>query len=86
MPNLHQQHPEDTILNGDLSAVDDLYSKGQVSLKIDGAPAFVWGHYQGQFFVCTKAAFNKKKVRLCFNSDDIVFTSVINPTLLICCS
>ena len=71
MPNLHQQHPEDTILNGDLSAVDDLYSKGQVSLKIDGAPAVVWGHYQGQFFVCTKAAFNKKKVRLCFNSEDI---------------
>lgn len=71
MPNLHQQHPEDTILTGDLSAVDDLYSKGQVSLKIDGAPAVVWGHYQGQFFVCTKAAFNKKKVRLCFNSEDI---------------
>ena len=71
MPNTHQQHPEDTILTGDLRAVRDLYSRGHVSLKIDGAPAVVWGHFNGQFFVCTKAAFNKKKVRLCYNSEDI---------------
>ena len=41
-----------------------------MSLKIDGAPSVVWGHFKGKFFVCTKA-FNKKKVRLCFNSEDI---------------
>ena len=71
MPNTHLQHPEDTIITGDLSALHDLYGKGHVSLKIDGAPAIVWGHYQGQFFVSTKAAFNKKKIRLCYNSEDI---------------
>jgi len=71
MPNTHQQHPEDSILTGDLRAVRDLYSRGHVSLKIDGAPSVVWGHFKGQFFVCTKAAFNKKKVRLCYNSEDI---------------
>ena len=71
MPNTHQNHPEDTILTGDLRAVRDLYSRGHVSLKIDGAPAVVWGHYQGRFFVCTKAAFNKKKVRLCYDTNDI---------------
>ena len=71
MPNTHQQHPEDTILSGDLRVIRDLYSRGHVSLKIDGAPAIVWGHYQGRFFVCTKAAFNKKKVRLCYDTNDI---------------
>ena len=71
MPNTHQQHPEDTILTGDLRVIRDLYSKGHVSLKIDGAPAVVWGHYQGRFFVCTKAAFNKKKVRICYDTNDI---------------
>ena len=71
MANTHQQHPEDSILTGDLRAVRDLYSRGHVSLKIDGAPSVVWGHFKGQFFVCTKAAFNKKKTRLCYNSEDI---------------
>ena len=73
MPNTHLQHPEDTILTGDLRAYRDLFGKGHVSLKIDGAPAVVWGHHPetGKFFVCTKAAFNKKKVRICYNSEDI---------------
>ena len=71
MANTHQTHPEDSILTGDLRVVRDLYSRGHVSLKIDGAPSVVWGHFKGQFFVCTKAAFNKKKVRLCYNSEDI---------------
>jgi hypothetical protein len=40
---------------------------------MDGAPALVWGTNpeNGKFFVCTKAAFNKKKVRLCYNEDDV---------------
>ena len=71
MANTHLPHPEDTILTGDLRAFKDLYGPGHVSLKIDGAPAVVWGHYQGKFFVCTKAAFNKKKVRLCHNTQDV---------------
>ena len=71
MANTHQTHPEDSILTGDLRAFRDLYSRGHVSLKIDGAPSVVWGHFKGEFFVCTKAAFNKKKVRLCYNSEDI---------------
>lgn len=73
MPNTHLPHPEDTILTGDLRALKDLYGKGHVSLKIDGAPAVVWGKHpeNGKFFVCTKAAFNKKKVRICYNSEDI---------------
>ncbi len=33
----------------------------------------VWGTNpeNGKFFVCTKAAFNKKKIRLCYTEDDI---------------
>ena len=73
MPNTHLQHPEDSILTGDLSAVRDLFGPGHVSLKIDGAPAVVWGKHpqNGKFFVCTKAAFNKRKDRICYNSEDI---------------
>ena len=73
MPNTHLQHPEDTILTGDLRVLRDLYSRGHVSLKIDGAPSVVWGHHPetGKFFVCTKAAFNKKKHRICYTTDDI---------------
>ena len=73
MPNTHLQHPEDTILSGDLRAFKDLYGPGHVSLKIDGAPAVVWGHHPetGRFFVSTKAAFNKKKIRICYDTNDI---------------
>ena len=73
MPLTHLSHPEDSILTGDLRALKDLYGKGHVSLKIDGAPSVVWGKHpeNGKFFVCTKAAFNKKKVRLCYNTEDV---------------
>jgi hypothetical protein len=42
-------------------------------VKIDGSPAIVWGTnpQNGKFFVCTKAAFNKQKIRLCYTEDDI---------------
>ena len=43
MQNLHLQHPEDSILMGDLSALDWFTTGGEVSVKIDGAPAIVWG-------------------------------------------
>ena len=43
MKNTHLQHPEDSILTGDLTALDWLLSDGDLSVKIDGAPAIVWG-------------------------------------------
>ena len=52
MANTHLEHPEDTILTGDLSIFDDLYGSAfHIGLKMDGAPAIVWGTYQGKFFV-----------------------------------
>ena len=72
MPNTHLEHPEDTILTGDLSVIDDLYSRpNHISLKMDGAPAVVWGTFKGKFFVCTKSAFNKNKIKLCYSVEDI---------------
>jgi hypothetical protein len=72
--NKHIEHPEDTILTGDLSVLD-WFSEPEsiISTKVDGAPALVWGTNpeNGKFFVCTKAAFNKQKIRLCYNQDDI---------------
>ena len=44
MKNLHLEHPEDTILTGDLSVLDWFTaSNSHLSVKIDGAPAIVWG-------------------------------------------
>jgi hypothetical protein len=72
--NLHLEHPEDEILTGNLSVLD-WFSEvdSTISVKMDGSPAIVWGTnpQNGKFFVCTKAAFNKKKIRLCYNQDDI---------------
>jgi len=74
MQNKHLEHPEDCILTGDLSVLD-WFSEvdSTISVKMDGSPAIVWGTnpQNGKFFVCTKAAFNKKKIRLCYNEDDI---------------
>jgi hypothetical protein len=74
MQNKHLEHPEDSILNGDLSVLDWFSEVDSfISVKMDGAPAIVWGTNpeNGKFFVCTKAAFNKKKIRLCYTEDDI---------------
>ena len=43
MKNLHLEHPEDTILTGDLSVLDWFTAPSTMSVKIDGAPAIVWG-------------------------------------------
>ena len=66
MKNTHLQHPEDSILTGDLTALDWLLSDGEISAKIDGAPAIVWGTNPatGNFFVGTKSVFNKVKVKI----------------------
>jgi len=74
MKNLHLEHVEDEILTGNLSVLDWFSeSNSIISTKVDGSPALVWGTNpeNGKFFVCTKAAFNKKKIRLCYTEDDI---------------
>ena len=62
MTSTHIEHPEDMILTGDLSVIDALYDNAFISMKMDGM-SLVWGTNpaNGKFFVCTKAAFNKKK-------------------------
>ena len=73
MQNKHQEHPEDTILTGDLSVLDWFTARGHLSVKMDGAPAIVWGidPATGTFFVGTKAVFNKKKIRIAHSHDEI---------------
>jgi hypothetical protein len=73
MKNTHLEHPEDTILTGDLDVLDWFVNPGKLSVKIDGAPAIVWGidPATGTFFVGTKAVFNKKKIRIAHNHEEI---------------
>ena len=69
----HIEHPEDTILTGDLSVLNWFITQGKLSLKIDGCPAIVWGTDPecGQFFVGTKSVFNKRKKMICHSHDEI---------------
>ena len=73
MKNTHLPHPEDTILTGDLSVLDSFLSEGYLSVKIDGAPAIVWGinPATGNFFVGTKSVFNKIKIKINESHQDI---------------
>ena len=73
MKNTHLQHPEDSILTGDLTALDWFLADGDLSVKIDGAPAIVWGTNPatGNFFVGTKSVFNKVKIKINETHDDI---------------
>jgi hypothetical protein len=73
MKNTHLEHPEDTILTGDLSVLDWFVTPGNLSVKIDGAPAIVFGTHpeNGQFFVGTKSVFNKKKIKVCYTQEDV---------------
>jgi hypothetical protein len=73
MKNTHIEHPEDSILNGDLSILDWFTDGGHLSLKIDGAPAIVWGTNPatGNFFVGTKSVFNKVKIKINESHEDI---------------
>jgi len=66
MKNTHLQHPEDSILTGDLSVLDWFVNPGCLTVKIDGAPAIVWGTNpaNGKFFVGTKSVFNKVKIKI----------------------
>ena len=71
--NKHQEHFEDLILTGDLSVLDFFDGEYEVSLKIDGSPAIVWGTnpVSGNFFVGTKSVFNKVKLKINESHEDI---------------
>ena len=71
--NTHIEHPEDSILNGDLNVLNWFTANSKVSVKIDGAPAIVWGRNPatGNFFVGTKSVFNKVKIKINESHDDI---------------
>ena len=73
MKNTHLEHPEDSILTGDLSVLDWFLAESDLSVKIDGAPAIVWGTNPatGNFFVGTKSVFNKKVIKINETHDDI---------------
>ena len=75
MKNLHIEHPEDTILTGDLSVLDAFANgmNNSYSVKIDGSPAIVWGTNpeNGKFFVGTKSVFNKRTPKVNYTVQDI---------------
>ena len=73
MPLLHIEHPEDTILTGDLSVLDAFTTENNYSVKIDGSPAIVWGinPENGKFFVGTKSVFNKRTPKINYTVEDI---------------
>ena len=78
MLNTHIEHPEDTILTGNLDFLHAVKSyavapHGHVSVKIDGAPAIVWGTHPvtHKFFVGTKSVFNKKLIKVNYTHKDI---------------
>jgi hypothetical protein len=73
MKNTHLEHPEDVVLTGNLDVLDWFVNRGTLSVKIDGAPAIVWGTNpaNGKFFIGTKAVFNKVKIRIAHNHEEI---------------
>ena len=73
MKNIHLEHPEDSILNGDLSVLDWFVNPGTLSVKIDGAPAIVFGTNPatGKYFVGTKSVFNKVKIKINHSHEEI---------------
>ena len=73
MKNTHLQHPEDSILTGDLSVLDWFVNPGHLTVKIDGAPAIVFGTNpaNGKFFVGTKSVFNKVKIKINHSHEEI---------------
>ena len=74
MPNTHLEHPEELILTGETWVLDALQSPKAASLKIDGAPAIVWGFHphNGRFFVGTKSVFNKVKIKIAYTQSDVI--------------
>lgn len=85
MKNTHLEHPEDAVLLGRESTcqvLDFLKEKNsKVSVKWDGAPAFVFGHNpeNGKRFVGTKSVFNKRKIKINHNHHEIEENHGDNP-------
>jgi hypothetical protein len=75
MHNRHQEHVEDLLITGDLSVLDFFNGDYEVSLKIDGSPAIVYGMEPstGKTVVGTKSIFNKVKKKICYTVEDINF-------------
>ena len=73
MPNTHIEHPEDSILSGDLRVLRWFTEDGNISVKIDGSPAIVWGTNPAtkKFFVGTKSVFNKKLIKINHSHSEI---------------
>ena len=78
MLNTHIEHPEDTILTGNLDFLHAVKSytvapHGHISVKIDGSPAVVWGTHPvtHKFFVGTKSVFNRKLIKVNYTHKDI---------------
>jgi len=73
MQNKHLEHPEDCVISGDLNVLNWFTANGNISAKIDGSPAIVWGTNpsNNKFFVGTKSVFNKYKIKVNYNHRDI---------------
>ena len=73
MQNKHLEHPEDSVISGDLNVLNWFTANGNISAKIDGAPAIVWGTNPSTnlFFVGTKSVFNKKLIKINHSHADI---------------
>ena len=73
MKNLHIEHPEDSILTGNLSVLDGFLAPNDYSVKIDGSPSIVWGINpdNDKFFVGTKSVFNKRTPKINYTVQDI---------------
>lgn len=73
MKNTHLEHPEDEVLSGNLQVLDWFVNPGHLSVKIDGAPAIVFGTNpaNGKFFVGTKSVFNKVKIKINHSHEEI---------------
>ena len=71
MKNTHLEHPEDTILTGDLSVLDALEQEQEISVKYDGVLLLSYGErtqLRNNQFVGTKSVFNKVKIKICENA------------------
>jgi hypothetical protein len=77
MKNTHLEHPEDSVLLGKESVQNVIKflrdRNSTLSVKWDGAPAIVFGTNpeNGKFFVGTKSVFNKKKIKVNYDHNDI---------------
>ena len=73
MKNTHLEHPEDSILTGDLSVLSWFLANSEMTVKMDGKPAIVWGTdpATGTKFVGTKSVFNKKKIKIAHSHEEI---------------